>query len=108
MTNGFDLGHDLDILIFKVICDPDHLVTKVRCKDLPDSDRGDFRCRRAVDSSSLVSYICGMIRHMLLYRHAIRLPNFPDIPYTILCLNYDCNSLNISRFFFTKPLYLHC
>ena len=29
-------------------------MTKVRCKDLPDSDRGDFRCRRAVDSSSYV------------------------------------------------------
>ena len=25
---------------------------KVRCKDLSDSNRGDFRCRRAVDSSS--------------------------------------------------------
>ena len=48
----FDLGHDIDIWIFKVICDLDHLVTKVRCKDLPDSGRGDFRCRRAVDSSS--------------------------------------------------------
>ena len=50
--NGFDLGHDLDIWIFKVICDLDHLVTKVKCKDLPDSDRGDFRCRRAFDSYS--------------------------------------------------------
>ena len=30
----------------------DQLVTKVRCKDLPDSDRGDFRCRCAFDSSS--------------------------------------------------------
>ena len=30
----------------------DLLVTKRRCKDLPDSGRGDFRCRRAVDSSS--------------------------------------------------------
>ena len=63
MTNGFDLGHDLDIWIFKVKCDLEHLVTKVRCKDLPDSDRGVFRCRRAVDSSSLthvplVSHIC--------------------------------------------------
>ena len=48
----FDDGFDLDIWIFKVICDLDHLVTKVRCKDLPDSDRGDFSCRRAVDSSS--------------------------------------------------------
>ena len=26
-------------------------MTKFRCKDLPDSDRGDFSCRRAVDSS---------------------------------------------------------
>ena len=51
--NGFVLGHDHDIWIFKVICDLDHLVTKVRCKDLPDSDRGDFSCRRAVDSSSI-------------------------------------------------------
>ena len=50
--NGFELGHDIDIWIFNVICDLDHLVTKVRCKDLPDSDRGDFRCRPAVDSSS--------------------------------------------------------
>ena len=43
VTNGFDLGHDLDIWIFKVKCDLDHLVTKFRYKDLPDSDRGDFR-----------------------------------------------------------------
>ena len=34
--------------------DRDHLVTKVRCKDLPHIDRGDFRCRRAVDSSSFL------------------------------------------------------
>ena len=27
---------------------------KVRCKDLQDSDRGDFWCRRAVDSSSFI------------------------------------------------------
>ena len=53
--NGFDLGHDLDIWIFKVICDLDHWGTKVRCKDLPDSDRGDFSCWRAVDSSSFTS-----------------------------------------------------
>ena len=32
--------------------DHDHLVTKVRCKYLSDSDRGDFRCQRAVNSSS--------------------------------------------------------
>ena len=52
VTNGFDLDHDLDIWIFKVKCDLDYFVTKVRRKDLPDRDRGDFRCRRAVDSSS--------------------------------------------------------
>ena len=55
VTNRFELGHDLDIRIFKVKCDLDHLVTKVRCKDLPDSDQGDSRCRRAIDSSSRVS-----------------------------------------------------
>ena len=31
---------------------------KVRCKDLLDSDRGDFRCRPAVDSYSFTKY-CG-------------------------------------------------
>ena len=51
--NGFDLGHDFDIWIFKVICDLDHLATMVRRKDLPDSDRVDLRCWRAIDSSSL-------------------------------------------------------
>ena len=50
--NGFYLGHDIDTLIFNVLCDFDHLVTKVRCKDLPDSNRVDFRCRRAIHSSS--------------------------------------------------------
>ena len=53
VTHGFNLDHGLDIWIFKVWCDLDHLVTKVRCKDLPDSD---FRCRRAVDSSSYIHY----------------------------------------------------
>ena len=52
VTNGFDLDHDLDIWIFKVKCDLHHLVTKVRRKDLPDRDRGDFRRRHAVNSSS--------------------------------------------------------
>ena len=42
----------INIWILKVICDLGHLVTKVRCKDLPDNDWGDFRCRCAVDSSS--------------------------------------------------------
>ena len=63
--NGFDLGHDIDIWIFKVICDLDHLVTKVRCKDLPDSDRGDFRCRRAVDSSSFYNLLLYTLSHIL-------------------------------------------
>ena len=39
--------------------DHDHLVTKVRCMDLPDSDRGDFSCRLAIDSSSL--FICYLL-----------------------------------------------
>ena len=45
-TKGWQVIHDHD---------RDHVVTKVRCEDLPDSDRGDFRCRRAVDSSSSLS-----------------------------------------------------
>ena len=61
--NGFDLGHDLDISIFKVMCGLDHLVTKVRCKDLPDSDRGDFSSRRAVDSSSLLESLFGILHN---------------------------------------------
>ena len=65
MTNGFDLGHDLDIWILKVICDLDHLVTKVRFKDLPDSDWGDFRCRRAVDSSSYDTWIVSDVHYPL-------------------------------------------
>ena len=57
VTNGLDLGHDLDIWVFKVKCDLDHMVTKVRCKDLPDSDVADFRCPRAVDSSSFLKIL---------------------------------------------------
>ena len=41
-TKGVGVGHPKPW--------PDHLVTKVRCIDLPDIDRGDFSCRRAVDS----------------------------------------------------------
>ena len=32
----------------------DLLMTKVMCTDLPNSDRGYFRCRRVVDSSSYI------------------------------------------------------
>ena len=52
VTIRFDLGHDLDLEFSRSIYDHDHLVTKVRCMDLPDSYRGDFSCRCAVDSSS--------------------------------------------------------
>ena len=40
------------------------LVTKIGCKDLPDSDRGDFRCWRAVESNLLNS--CNRNRPMFL------------------------------------------
>ena len=41
-----------------VIHDYDHdlLVTKVRCKEFPDSGRGDFRCRHAIDYSSYLHH----------------------------------------------------
>ena len=49
------IGGPIDIKQKGVIHDRDHdlLVTKMRCKDLPDSDQGDLRCRRSADSSSL-------------------------------------------------------
>ena len=34
------------------------LVTKMRCKELPDGDRGDLRCRRAVDLSCVCVRVC--------------------------------------------------
>ena len=74
--NGFDLGHDLDIWIFKVICDLDHLVTKVRCKDLPDSDRGDFSCRRAVDSSSFRTICSTVLWYQSSGRYSMILANY--------------------------------
>ena len=37
----------------------DLLVTKIMCKDLPDNDWGEFRCRRVVDLSSDVRYNTG-------------------------------------------------
>ena len=32
-------------------------MTKVRCKDLPDSDRGDFSCRRAAPTHLVDTYV---------------------------------------------------
>ena len=45
-TKGVGVGHSW----------PWPFVTKVRCKNLPDSDRCDFRCRRAVDFSSFMVF----------------------------------------------------
>ena len=39
-----------------IIHDHDLLVINVSCEDVPDIYQGDFRCRRAVDSSS---WTCG-------------------------------------------------
>ena len=41
--------------------DHDLLVGKVRCKNLVDSVWFDFRCRRAIDSSSLNMFYLGLI-----------------------------------------------
>ena len=55
VTMGFDLGHDLDLEFSRLNMEFAISLSKsdpmVRCKDLQDSDRGDFWCRRAVDSS---------------------------------------------------------
>ena len=47
------------------IYDHDHFVTKVRCMDIPDSDGGDFSCRRAVDSSSYLSVFLSDLNHVV-------------------------------------------
>ena len=49
------IGGPVDIEQSRIIhdYDCDLLVANMRCKDLPDSDRGEFRCQTAVDSSSL-------------------------------------------------------
>ena len=57
--------------------DHDHLVTKVRCVDLPDSDRGDISWRRAVDSSSYSWDVCpsplwGYFQHGRQQKYLIR------------------------------------
>ena len=56
MTNGIDLGHDLDLEFSRTgVRNLLNLLTKwsqVRSKDRPDSDRGDFRYQCAFDSSS--------------------------------------------------------
>ena len=38
--------------------EPDLLVTKVRCYNLPDSDWGDFRYQHALDSSIFLMSFC--------------------------------------------------
>ena len=79
------------IWIFKVVCDLDHLLTKVRCKDLPDSDRGDFRCRRAVDSSSYYWYKLHCMKKNV---HAFSVPEFCifEYPGPVFCLLRTVNS----------------
>ena len=61
VTNRFDLVHDLDLWIFKVKCDLElwphawswpFMTMTVTIRWSRSGDRGDFRCRRAVDSSS--------------------------------------------------------
>ena len=76
VTNGFDLGHDLDVWIFKVKCDLDHLVTNVRCKDLPDSHR--VTSDVGVPSTHLVPAGNPSILHLIL--HMLRSLEKPAAP----------------------------
>ena len=46
--------------------DHDILVTMMRWKDLPDNDRGDFRCRRAVDSFSKPRILISVIKQAII------------------------------------------
>ena len=91
--NGFAFRHDRDIWIFKVIYDLDHLVTKVRCKDLPDSDRGDFSCRRAVDSSS---YSYCDISSLLRLKNITEQNCLKIIPSAFVCMPLGLRALDAS------------
>ena len=46
--------------------------------DLPDSDRGDFSCRRAVDSSSFEFVILGNIKYTGICKLAISIYIFTE------------------------------
>ena len=53
------------------------IVTKVRCMDTPGSDWGDFSCRRAVDSSSLLwGGLCNTLYTINLTQH-LQKKSFP-------------------------------
>ena len=75
--------------------DHDHLVTKVGCIDLPDSDQGDFSCRRAVDSSSLF-YIGNTIAFDVLMKQEARASAMVLIQFF---LNMPCKALEVLRQF---------
>ena len=51
IMNENDVSHPLMTMILSC-------VTMVRWADVPDSERGDFRCRRAADISSFTMFVC--------------------------------------------------
>ena len=84
---------------------------KVRCKDLPDSDWGDFRCRRAIDSSNffceclektdrvITAPHCTVYYKKCLHRHGLqRLQcSAPVYPYPIGSLHCCCANHTIPQ-----------
>ena len=88
MTIGFDLDHDLDLDFSRsniefAISQPKNgpIATKQKANiwselkgsNLPDSDRGDFSCRRAVDSSSYTKLLWDILV-------SLRPPVRPSVP----------------------------
>ena len=76
-----------------------HLVTKVRCKDLPDNDWGDFRCRCAVDSSSF-KMILSDLRDLLCI-HTTMWKNQWWLPFSPREDNYSNVKVIITRLIWT-------
>ena len=62
-------------------------VTMVGWADVPDSDRGDFRCRRAVDISSLMKFRSALNSILAMWL----LPNF--VHDSCVCCHYMCKAL---------------
>ena len=90
-------------------------MTKVRCKDLPHSDLGDFRCWRAVDSSSWFSELfvtcsapshfpnqCWLVNWILRNKFLL---NFNKNTMHLQLLPYVCKMLNRWNWFSLNSLW---
>ena len=93
IDNGYD--HDRDLF-----------VTKMRCKELRDSDQGDYRCWRAVDSSCWFPWLEDLFAFGLPYQINSQLLVIWLLLSTKLCFHFTVwvarnrPHLNVFNYFF--------